>query len=62
MTYYVTYKIDARFIAEVEADSVEEAKEKAAEQFSDADFGKAEDIDGEPIIVEDEKGNFIWEK
>lgn len=62
MTYYVTYKIDARFIAEVEAGSLEEAKAKAAEKFSDADFGKAEDIDGEPIIVEDERGNYVWEK
>nr|MBQ4458429.1 hypothetical protein [Clostridia bacterium] len=62
MTYYVTYKIDARFIAEVEAGSLEEAKSKAAEKFSDADFGKAEDIDGEPIIVEDERGNYVWEK
>lgn len=62
MTYYVTYKLGARFIAEVDAGSLEEAKAKAAEKFSDADFGKAEDIDGEPIIVEDERGNYVWEK
>lgn len=28
MKYYVTYRIDARYIAEVEADSLEEAKKK----------------------------------
>jgi hypothetical protein len=28
----------------------------------DADFGEAADIDGEPIIIEDERGNFVWEK
>lgn len=62
MTYYVTYKIEARYIAEVEAGSLDEAKAKATEKFSDADFGKAEDIGGEPIIVEDERGNYVWEK
>ena len=62
MKYYVTYRIDARYIAEVEADSLEEAKRKADEEWCDADFGAAQDIDGEPIIVEDENGNFVWEK
>ena len=41
MTYYVTFKIDARFVAGVEADSLEEARKKAEEAFSDADFGEA---------------------
>lgn len=62
MKYYVTYRINARYIAEVEADSLEEAKRKADEKWCDADFGAAQDIDGEPIIVEDENGNFVWEK
>ena len=62
MKYYVTYKIDARFIAEVEADSIEEAMDKAEDAYMDADFGVAEDIDGESIIVEDEKGNYVWER
>ena len=62
MIYYVTFRIDARFIAGIEADSMDEARKKAEETFSDADFGEARDIDGEAIIVEDEKGNFVWEK
>lgn len=62
MTYYVSYKIDARYIAEVEANSLEEAMQKAEENYIDADFGAAQDIDGEPIIVEDESGNFVWER
>lgn len=62
MKYYVTYKVEARYIAEVEADSLEEAMEKAESEYIDADFGVAEDIDGEAIIVEDENGNYIWEK
>lgn len=62
MTYYVSYKIDARYIAEVEANSLEEAMEKAEESYMEADFGVAQDINGEPIIVEDESGNFVWER
>jgi phosphomannomutase len=62
MKYYVTYKIDARYVVEVEADNLEEARKKAEEEYIDADFGVAEDIDGEDIIVEDENGNYIWER
>ena len=60
--FYVTYKIDARFIAAVTANDLEEAKKSAEAAYMDADFGAATDIDGEPIIIEDEYGNFIWEK
>ena len=62
MKYYVTYKVEARYIAEVEANNLEEARKKASEEFFDADFGVAEDIDGEDIIIEDENGDFIWER
>lgn len=62
MKYYVTSKIEARYIAEVEAESLEEAMEKAESEYIDADFGVAEDIEGEKIIVEDENGNYVWEK
>lgn len=62
MTYYVSYKIDTRYIAEVEANSLEEAMGKAEESYMESDFGAAQDINGEPIIVEDESGNFVWER
>lgn len=62
MKYYVTYKVEARYVAEVEADNLEEAMKKAESEYIDADFGVAEDIDGEKIIVEDENGNYVWEK
>ena len=62
MKYFVTYKLEARYIAEVEADSLDEALEKAESKYLDTDFGEAIDIDGEKIIVEDENGNFVWEK
>ena len=61
-TFYITYKIEARFITAVEAESLEEAMKAAEGQYCDADFGEAEDIEGEAIIAEDQDGNFIWEK
>lgn len=60
--YYVTFKLDARYIVKVRAQNKEEALKKAEDEYISADFGEATDIDGEPIIVEDEKGNFVWEK
>lgn len=62
MKYYVTYKVEARYIAEVEADSLEEAMREAESKYIDADFGEAIDIDGEAIMAEDENGNYIWER
>lgn len=61
-TFYVTYKINARYVAEVEADDVEDAKKQAQYAWESADFGEAADIDGEPIMVEDQDGNYVWEK
>ena len=60
--FYVTYKIEARFVAAVTANDLEDAKKAAQEAYIGADFGAATDIDGEPIIIEDEHGNFVWEK
>lgn len=62
MKYYITYKLDARYVAEVNASSLEEAMEKAEMEYVDADFGEAKDINGEKIIVEDENGSYVWEK
>ena len=62
MRFYVTYKIEARYVAEVEAENVEEAKKKAESKFFDANFGEAEDIEGDAIVVEDNNGDYVWEK
>lgn len=62
MAYYVTYKVEARYIAKVEANNIKEALDKANNKYIDADFGEAEDIDGEAIIIEDENGNYVWER
>ena len=60
--FYVTFRLDARYVAKVKAETLEEAIAKAEDEYLDADFGAAEDIDGYPTIVEDENGNYIWEK
>ena len=60
--YFVTFRVDARFEATVCAFSTEEALKEAQARFADADFGEATDIDGEVIIVEDEDGNYVFEK
>lgn len=62
MVFYVTYKVEGRYVAEVEASSIEEARIKSATAYEEADFGALADIDGEDIIVEDENGNFVWER
>ena len=59
----VTYKIDARYDVEVEANTVEEAISKAKERYYDADFGEARDVDGDVIIVaNDETDEYLYEK
>ena len=58
----MTYRIDARYVTAVEANSTEDALKAAEDKFQDAEFGEAEDIDGEAIIIEDDRGNYVWEK
>lgn len=60
--YYVIFRVEARFMAEVITHNLEDARKKAESIFTKADFGAATDIDGEPIIIEDEHGNYVWEK
>ena len=60
--YYVKFKVESRYVIEVEAENLKEAKKEAEYQFSGADFGESEDIDGEIISVENENGDFVFEK
>ena len=62
MKYYVTWEIGGSFVAEVEAESELEARNKSIESYWNADFGVLEDIDGGMIMVEDENGEYLWEK
>ena len=60
MKYYVTYAINAFYVAEVEADNLEEARKKAVDKYCEADFGEITDADGDQLMVEDEDDNVIW--
>ena len=61
--YYVTFRIDGRYTTKVTGSSLEEAKEKATENFiNEEDFGTLECIDTEIVIIEDDEGNFVYEK
>lgn len=57
--FSVTFEIEGRYTAEVIADSIEEAKEKAEEAFDKANFGEFETIDSyEFREAEDADGNW----
>ena len=60
MKYFVTFNVEAKYTAVVEADSLEDALEKANDNFSDADLGECEEIDGEPIFVGDAHDKTLW--
>lgn len=60
--YWVTIKVDGRYVTQVVAASADEAKGLAESKFADADLCQLEVIGSECIIIEDAKGNFVWEK
>lgn len=67
-TYFVEYRIEGRYTAAVHSQTgnLDEIKKKAEEKYWDADFGELEDIGDTggtyQISVQDENGNFLWEK
>lgn len=58
MKYQITMTVEGKFTCEVDAKNLEEAKEKAEYEFSEADFGELFDIEAETTNAEDEDGNF----
>jgi hypothetical protein len=60
MKYYVTYAISAYYVAEVDADNLEEARKKAEDKYYEADFGDATEIEADQIMVEDKDDNILW--
>lgn len=61
MTYYVTIKVDGRYVAQVEADTIEEARKLGFEEFITANLNEMEVVKSEDIIVEDED-DIVWER
>ena len=60
--YWVTIKVDGRYVTQVMATSVDEAKGLAESRFADVNLDPLEVVGSECIIIEDAKGNFVWEK
>lgn len=61
MTYYVTIKVDGRYEAKVEANTIEEARKLGLEEFATANLNEMEVVKSEDIIVEDEN-DIVWER
>lgn len=59
--YYVTIKVEGRYVAFVEADSVEEARKLGLSEFETANLNEMEVVDSEDVIVEDDN-YIIWER
>lgn len=55
--YIVTFKVDSRLPIKVRAKNIEDAKEKAEEEFGEADLSKADFVDGDIVSIEDKDGN-----
>ena len=60
--YWVTIKVDGRYVTQVMATSVDEAKGLAESRFADVNLDPLEVVGSECIIIEDDKGNYVWEK
>ena len=60
MTYYVTIKVDARYVATVEANSIEDAIKLGKDEFATANLNECETVEYEPVVVED-KNDIVWE-
>ena len=60
--YWVTIKVDCRYVTQVMATSVDEAKGLAESRFADVNLDPLEVVGSECIIIEDAKGTFVWEK
>lgn len=60
--YYVTLRVEARYITKVEANDIDEAKQLAVDNWIGADIGDLEDTTGEVVVIENETGDYIYEK
>ena len=60
--YYVTFAIDGRYTVKVEGNCLDAAKDNAQTFFEAENFGELEFVDSKIIIVEDEQGNFVYER
>lgn len=62
MDYYVTYKVDARHVVKVNANSLDEARKKAELINQHTNFGELETVETEIVTIEDSDGNYLCEQ
>jgi hypothetical protein len=55
--FIVTFKVDIRLPIKVRAKNIEEAKEKARQEFGEADLSNADFVDCDIVSIEDKDGN-----
>lgn len=61
-TFTVTYSIKGAFTTKVVAANSDEALKLASTRLSTSYFGAAQNISGEPVVVEGENGTIAWKK
>ena len=57
--YTVSMAVDGRIDVEVEADTPDEAFDKAVEAFMEVDLKRMEVVDSHPVNCYDEKGEIV---
>jgi hypothetical protein len=55
--FIVTFKVDSRLPIKVRAKNIEEAKEKAQQEFGEADLSNADFVDCDIVSIKDKDGN-----
>ena len=59
--FFAKYSVSGRYFAHTRGADLDGLLEAADEEFTEADFGEAEDIDGVIIDIEDEYGHVIYD-
>lgn len=63
-TYVVTFRVDGRYkvLVETEETDLEMIKQLAENEFTEADFGELQDVDGYSRMVEEfDTGDILWD-
>lgn len=60
--YEVHYEVSSTYIAEVRAENVEDALQRADLEFQNANFGALTEVEGGPFLVVGDYGEIAWNK
>ena len=64
MKFTVTFRVEGRYRIDVDADYIDDARKIANAIFysGDIDMNDMEVVDSYDIIVDDDKGNILWDR